>query len=58
MCSSDLKLARIPFDPKAAADADEGRPVMLTRSVTEQVAAYESAAAQLQHFLDAGESPA
>jgi ATP-binding protein involved in chromosome partitioning len=52
------KLASIPFSPTAAADADAGRPVMLTRSVTEQVAAYESAAAQLQHFLDAGESPA
>jgi ATP-binding protein involved in chromosome partitioning len=52
------KLARIPFSPKAAADADEGRPVMLTRGVTEQVAAYESAAAQLQGFLDAGEAPA
>ena len=52
------KLASIPFSPKAAADADEGRPVMLTRGDAELVAAYESAAAQLQRYLDAGESPA
>ena len=51
------KLASIPFSPKAAADADEGRPVMVTRSVAEQVAAYESAAAQLQPFLDDEGSP-
>lgn len=52
------KLASIPFSPKAAADADEGRPVMLTRGVPGQVAAYESAAAHLQDYLDAEESPA
>jgi hypothetical protein len=52
------KLASIPFSPKAAADTDEVRPVMLTRGVPEQVAAYESAAAQLQDYLDAEESPA
>jgi ATP-binding protein involved in chromosome partitioning len=51
------KLASIPFSPRAAADADEGRPVMVTRSVAEQVAAYESAAARLQPFLDAAEPP-
>jgi ATP-binding protein involved in chromosome partitioning len=51
------KLASIPFSPRAAADADEGRPVMLTRSSPEQVAAYETAAAHVQRYLDAGESP-
>jgi ATP-binding protein involved in chromosome partitioning len=52
------KMASIPFSPQAAADADEGRPVMVTRSVPEQVAAYESAAAQVQRHLDGGEPPA
>jgi ATP-binding protein involved in chromosome partitioning len=35
------KLVSIPFSPQAAADADQGRPVMLTRAVPEQVAGYE-----------------
>jgi ATP-binding protein involved in chromosome partitioning len=52
------KLASIPFSPRAAADADNGSPVMLTRSSPEQVAAYESAAAHVQRYLDAEESPA
>lgn len=52
------KLASIPFSPQAAADADEGRPVMITRGSPEQVTAYETAAAQVRRYLDAGEHPA
>lgn len=51
------KLASIPFSPRAAADADEGRPVMLTRSSPEQVAAYEAAAAHVQQHLSPEPSP-
>jgi ATP-binding protein involved in chromosome partitioning len=51
--SQTAKLASIPFSPKAAADADQGRPVMVTRGVPEQVAAYESAADHvLRHIPD------
>jgi len=46
------KLASIPFSPKAAADADQGLPVMISRSSPEQTAAFESAAAQVQQYLD------
>jgi ATP-binding protein involved in chromosome partitioning len=46
------KLASIPFSAQAAADADEGRPVMVTRGVPEQVTAYESAAAQVLRHLN------
>jgi ATP-binding protein involved in chromosome partitioning len=46
------KLASVPFSPLAAADADEGRPVMLTRTVPEQVAAYEVLAASVRDHLD------
>ena len=38
------KVASIPFSSRAAADADAGAPVMITRAVPEQVAAYESVA--------------
>jgi ATP-binding protein involved in chromosome partitioning len=34
------RLASIPFSYQAARDADEGRPVMITDAVPEQVAAY------------------
>jgi ATP-binding protein involved in chromosome partitioning len=34
------RLASIPFSYQAARDADEGRPVMITGAVPEQVAAY------------------
>jgi ATP-binding protein involved in chromosome partitioning len=34
------KLASVPFSPQAAADADQGRPVMVTRAVPEQVTAF------------------
>jgi ATP-binding protein involved in chromosome partitioning len=39
------RLASVPFSPQVAADADQGLPVMLTRSVPEQVAAFEQLAA-------------
>ena len=35
------RLASIPFSYQAALDADEGRPVMITGAVPEQVAAYQ-----------------
>jgi ATP-binding protein involved in chromosome partitioning len=35
------RLASIPFSYHAARDADEGRPVMITGAVPEQVAAYQ-----------------
>lgn len=50
------KLASIPFSPQAAADADQGHPVMVTRSAPEQVAAYETAAAHVQRYLDGTET--
>jgi ATP-binding protein involved in chromosome partitioning len=50
------KMASIPFSPRAAADADEGRPVMLTRGAPEQVAGYEAAAAQLLRHLTSSQS--
>ncbi|MBO0838924.1 MAG: P-loop NTPase, partial [Actinobacteria bacterium] len=46
------KLASLPFSPQAAADADEGRPIMLTRAVPQQVAAFESLAATVAARLD------
>ena len=45
------KLVSIPFSPQAAADADQGRPVMLTRAVPEQVAAFELLAGQVRAHL-------
>jgi ATP-binding protein involved in chromosome partitioning len=39
------RLVSVPFSPAAAADADQGRPVMLTRAVPAQVQAFESLAA-------------
>ena len=41
------RLATIPFSHQAAQDADEGRPVMVTGAVPEQVAAYQLIAEQL-----------
>ena len=40
-------LASIPFSYQAARDADEGRPVMITGAVPEQVAAYQLIAGQV-----------
>ncbi len=45
------RLASIPFSPLAAADADQGRPVMLTGSVPAQVAAYEVLASRVRTHL-------
>jgi ATP-binding protein involved in chromosome partitioning len=41
------RLASIPFSYQAARDADEGRPVMVTGAVPEQVAAYRLIAGQI-----------
>jgi ATP-binding protein involved in chromosome partitioning len=41
------RLASVPFSPAAAADADNGRPVMLSRAVPAQVAAFELLAAEV-----------
>jgi len=46
------KLASVPFSFQAATDADGGVPVMITRSVPEQVAAYESVARMVKAALD------
>jgi ATP-binding protein involved in chromosome partitioning len=48
------KLASVPFSSQAAEDADRGLPVMITRSVPEQVAAYELTARAVQAALGAG----
>jgi ATP-binding protein involved in chromosome partitioning len=42
------RLASVPFSAQVAQDADQGQPVMLTRAVPEQVAAYELLAAAVQ----------
>jgi ATP-binding protein involved in chromosome partitioning len=46
------KLVSVPFSPLAAADADQGKPVMLTRAVPEQVAAYEQLSRSVREHLD------
>jgi ATP-binding protein involved in chromosome partitioning len=46
------RLASVPFSPVAAAAADQGRPVLLTRAVPEQVAAFELLAAKVRDHLD------
>jgi ATP-binding protein involved in chromosome partitioning len=45
------KLASIPFSHRAAQDADEGRPVMITGAVSEQVDAYQLVAEQVRKRL-------
>jgi ATP-binding protein involved in chromosome partitioning len=45
------RLADIPFSHRAAADADQGRPVMVTGAVPEQVAAYQLVAEQVSKRL-------
>ncbi len=45
------RLAAIPFSHQAARDADEGRPVMITGAVPEQVAAYQLIAEQVSQRL-------
>jgi ATP-binding protein involved in chromosome partitioning len=41
------RLASIPFSATAAADADQGKPVMVSKAVPEQVSAYELIARQV-----------
>jgi ATP-binding protein involved in chromosome partitioning len=45
------RLVSVPFSPQAAADADQGKPVMLTRAVPEQVAAFELLASRVAEQL-------
>jgi ATP-binding protein involved in chromosome partitioning len=45
------KLASVPFSAPAAQDADQGRPVMITHAVPEQVAAYQIVARRLRDEL-------
>jgi ATP-binding protein involved in chromosome partitioning len=49
------RLARVPFSARAARDADQGLPVMVTGAVPEQVAAYASLAGLLDERIG-GES--
>lgn len=46
------KLASIPFSYQAAQDADKGLPVLLTRVVPEQVAAYELIATEVDRHIE------
>jgi ATP-binding protein involved in chromosome partitioning len=46
------RLASIPFSYQAALDADEGRPVMVTGAIPEQVAAYQLMAGELRLRLN------
>jgi ATP-binding protein involved in chromosome partitioning len=53
------RLASIPFSHRAAQDADEGQPVMITGAVPEQVAAYQLIAEQVRkRIADPGPAPA
>lgn len=45
------RLASVPFSASAAEDADLGKPVMITRAVPDQVAAYELLARSIQETL-------
>jgi ATP-binding protein involved in chromosome partitioning len=45
------RLASIPFSYQAARDADEGRPVMVTGAVPEQMAGYQLVAEQVRKRL-------
>jgi ATP-binding protein involved in chromosome partitioning len=47
------RLVSVPFSPAAAADADEGRPVMLTRAVPAQVEAFELLAVEVTARMQA-----
>jgi len=52
------KLASIPFSYQAVRDADDGRPVMVTGAVPEQVAAYQLIAEQVRERLAGLRGPA
>src|SRR5215469_1642285 len=45
------RIVSVPFSPQAAADADQGKPAMLTRAVPEQVAAFELLASRVREQL-------
>lgn len=45
------RLANVPFSARAARDADQGLPVMVTGAVPEQVAAYRSLARDLDQRI-------
>ena len=47
------KLASVPFSASAAQDADNGKPVMVTRAIPEQVGAFELVAGQVRDALRA-----
>ena len=48
------KLASVPFSARAASDADQGKPVLVSGAVPEQVAAYQLLAGQVrQRIADA-----
>jgi ATP-binding protein involved in chromosome partitioning len=49
------RLARVPFSARAANDADQGLPVMVTGAVAEQVSAYAGLAGLLDERIG-GES--
>ena len=51
------RLVSVPFSPQAAADADQGKPVMLTRAVPEQVSAFELLASRVREQLAQPEPP-
>ena len=46
------RLASIPFSPQAASDADQGKPVMLTGAVPEQMAAFEVLASRVRERVE------
>jgi ATP-binding protein involved in chromosome partitioning len=51
------RLVSVPFSPHAAADADQGKPVMVTRAVPEQVTAFELLAKRVRDQLAQPEPP-
>jgi ATP-binding protein involved in chromosome partitioning len=51
------RIVSVPFSPQAAADADQGKPVMLTRAVPEQVTAFELLAGRVrEHLAEPGQA--
>jgi ATP-binding protein involved in chromosome partitioning len=45
------RLASVPFSTRAARDADQGLPVMVTGAVPEQVTAFRSLARELEQRI-------
>jgi len=45
------RLASVPFSASAAQDADNGKPVMITRAISEQVSAFELVAMKVRDAL-------